>query len=398
MAIKVPADLLRRLYEALLADPPATCRPSRLLARVADEGWAQAWLMEDALLDMDRRLYHAGIEPVELAGAFNIPVHRICQRPKARSGAVSIDDALAAKDFACLLIVLEMLGFEISPGPLVQAMLPMLPRRGYITESELEVVWYEKRRQRSSIALQSQDAEGKPVQFRDHKLANGYKLQALVDADEAPLNLTVRGPKYRRTPDPVETKCPDCSFTWWRGDPDSSASHRREHKRRMSYLDPQPHEHALADMQAGGFEEYVDWKSPSWRQDEVYERAYAFKREMHYDFIQWSKSERDPNVHGYLFTTDEGRIVGACSFRLRKPETGAPRWGLQWIWVAPKHRRKGILRARWPALRRRYGEFFIEPPVSDAMQSFARSAGDAHLLQWNDAADMAASDVPEEMS
>ena len=85
----------------------------------------------------------------------------------------------------------------------------------------------------------------------------------------------------------------------------------------------------------------------------------------------------DPKAHGFLFNDDScvfghGAIVGACE---REYTDHPPCWAMQWIWIAPKARRRGILSRRWDAFRARFGKFVIEPPLSDAMQAFAAKQG-----------------------
>ena len=101
------------------------------------------------------------------------------------------------------------------------------------------------------------------------------------------------------------------------------------------------------------------------------QRARRFKRELGYDFVQWGYPERDPRARGFLFNDDtgtfgNGAVVGACAFRWRGTE-----WGLQFIWITPKARRKGVLSRRWGRFREQFGEFVIEPPLSASMEAFA---------------------------
>ena len=107
---------------------------------------------------------------------------------------------------------------------------------------------------------------------------------------------------------------------------------------------------------------------------EVYERAYRFKLEFQYDFIQWNGTQTKKNTcsesHGYLFADDTGQNppgtpIGACGFW--KEPYG---WQLMWIWICPKMRRSGISKRRWQRLMERYGDFAIEAPLSNAMRDF----------------------------
>lgn len=384
MAYKLPAKNLKSLYSAMLAegaDEPSSAA-ERVLKDIAKEGWAHNWRVEDLILMSDRRLddHNLKVDLEVIARSLRLPMQSVCMRPTAKSNNVVLHQAWSAIDAASLFIALEMLGFAIDPAPLVDAVRPTLPKKGYITSAGLDILWYGKRRHKSRITFERDNTDG-PLQGHEaHLLRNGYKLIGLLDLDGEPVSLTVTGPRYRQRPEPVEEKCLQCGDAWFRGDPDSSASHRRTHRRRMAVLEPQPNERVLSEMAANTFSEHVDWRSPEWRHREMTTRASSFRREQGYDFTQWGLPETDTDAHGFLFTNSDGRIVGACAFRLRQYEGRPERWGLQWVWVAPSHRRTGVLRSRWAAMRQRFHDFDIEAPVSPAMQSFARTMGDGHLL------------------
>jgi hypothetical protein len=129
--------------------------------------------------------------------------------------------------------------------------------------------------------------------------------------------------------------------------------------------------------------ELVTTHSAVWKHREIFHRAQAFRREFGYDFPQWESptGDNDTNVHGFLFTNDSGAIVGACAFRQRTTDTGQSFWGLQWVWICPKARRTGVLIGRWSMFRKRFGDFFIEAPVSETMQKFLAKVGDTALME-----------------
>jgi hypothetical protein len=114
----------------------------------------------------------------------------------------------------------------------------------------------------------------------------------------------------------------------------------------------------------------------------MYLRAGAFRREFHYDFIQWGDPEDDPDAQGFLFANEAGSILGACAFR-RREHDGKSWWGLQWIWICPLARRKGMLTERWLEFRKRFGDFRVEGPVSPAMEHFVVKQGDVALLGYD---------------
>ena len=135
--------------------------------------------------------------------------------------------------------------------------------------------------------------------------------------------------------------------------------------------EPKPDEKFLDLLASAEDPELVRIGSPFWMHRRMFDIARRFKREFGYDFIQWGKPDRDPKAHGFLFNDDtgtfgNGAIIGGCAFRWRDDH-----WGLQFIWIAPKARRKGVLSRRWERFREQFGEFEIEPPLSEAMKTFA---------------------------
>jgi hypothetical protein len=388
MAHKLPAEQIGAIYRALTGKQPE--EPGgigdRGMRAIAKEGWALNWLVEDLLLLTDRRFddHRIGIDLVAISSAVGYPQVQVCHRPLARARSASLYEAWSSWDAAGLFIFLEKLGFAVDPRPLVEALKPTIPRKGYIAGAALEVLWYEQGRAKSSVNIERQDPSpaGRPVKVEVHRLRAGYTLCANLDDNGDPVLLTVTGPRHREERRPVQTTCAECGATWWKGDPESSFSHRREHKKRMALLDPQPSALMLAAISDGNDPEHVDRWSPEWKHKEMYARAVAFKREFRYDFVQWDRNESDPTCHGFLFSLPDGRIVGACAFRMRSFEGDLSAYGLQWIWIAPAHRRRGVLRERWANLRERFGDFYVEPPVSQAMQDFLASVGDEGLLEF----------------
>ena len=80
--------------------------------------------------------------------------------------------------------------------------------------------------------------------------------------------------------------------------------------------------------------------------------------------------------HCYLFADDtqtlpSGAVAGACGFRYIKYTDGSSGRRLEWIWLCPAARRKGILERQWARLREENGNFDFEP-VIEAMKCFAK--------------------------
>lgn len=181
-------------------------------------------------------------------------------------------------------------------------------------------------------------------------------------------------------------QCDFCGLMWVKGLREDELFHRREHAKMLAVLEPKPHKRFLRDLDESSDPELVRAFGPRWRHTEMYKRALRFKREFHYDFTQWSEYEDDPKAHGFLFADDvgvfgRGAIVGACAFRWREWTDHPAGWAMQWIWIAPKVRRHGILTRRWPRFRDQFGDFHLEQPLSEAMQAFADKAAASPLMR-----------------
>ncbi|MGM4922756.1 hypothetical protein AB8A31_07600 [Tardiphaga sp. 804_B3_N1_9] len=340
--------------------------------------------IEDIFYLYDARL-DGNVDIKKLCAVFELPWRRIYYLPKARSSSVSGFHALAAADVAELLIQLERLGFALDPMPLVEALMPSIKSLRRITEAQLSILWFAKNRHK--MAPQALEVEGRATfatKIERLRMSSGYKAELWWGDAGEPLLLSVDAPRFRRRASPKETVCAQCGYTWFKGDPDASANHRREHKLRMRVLNPEPLSQLAQARLTDSEPELVTATSPAWKHREIYERARFFRREFGYDFVQWDSSDgdSDPNVHGFLFLNERDLIVGACAFRLRD-QTSGKNWGLQWVWVCPMFRRTGVLARYWGYFRKRFGDFDVEGPVSPAMQAFAVKQGDTVLLGYN---------------
>jgi len=387
MTYTVDPAQLSQIRDALLRPAPRrqSFSVAQLISQAAQTGWMYRADIEELLLALDGRLAeHASIDVNRWVALFGLRWTSVSPRPKARSTAVFSHDALSAAEVADLLILLERCGFHTDPMPLVSLLLPQVSARALQTGAELRVYWFQRTRHKFAPLALAQAGSLNGLRPIEHfRLETGHKVEVWGHDGARVGGLVITPPKFRRRPDPVETTCATCGYTFWRGDIESSHLHRREHKKRMSYLDPQPHPKLLATKAGGVTAHHVTTHSPSWQHREMYVRALAFKRELRYDFVQWGSpsSDSDPQVNGFLLTDAAGAIVGACAFRWRDSLDIPAHWGLQWIWLCPGQRRKGHVTRHWPVWRRRFGDFAIEAPVSDAMRAFVLKQGDAALLE-----------------
>ena len=104
----------------------------------------------------------------------------------------------------------------------------------------------------------------------------------------------------------------------------------------------------------------VTGASPLSHRRAVYKIARYFRREFQYDFVQFHETERGGYVaflwpHPEAASLPEGfrvACVGATCFRHR--EDG---WAMQWVWLHPFWRRRGLLSGAWPRFVKEFGAF-----------------------------------------
>lgn len=114
---------------------------------------------------------------------------------------------------------------------------------------------------------------------------------------------------------------------------------------------------------------------------EVYKLAKYFKEELNYDFVPFCPyGDLREDYKALLFTeqaydefaTDPMpyRIYGACNFGIQKFTKEPDHWVLKWIWFHPFFRNRGNLKKNWNKLEEKFGNFLIESPISNDMNSF----------------------------
>jgi hypothetical protein len=357
---------------------------SQLIAEIVQRGWAYYADIEDIFYLTDKRLDALRYDiPVETwCQIFRLPYATVYDRPRVSQTSVLGHNAVATADTAALLIELERLGYAVDPDPLVALLIDSIKKCELLTNPQLAILWYAKTRHKSPPVFLSVDGGlQRRQEIGSFKTATNYTIKAWSDENGEVCTIEVHSPKFRNRPPPKKELCKICGYEWYRGDPDSSALHRRVHKKRLAYLEPEPLPEFVSEKDNAKDAELVTTVSPKWKHREIYRRAVAFKREFAYDFIQWqsAKGDDDAHVHGFLLASEKNVIAGACAFRKREDQ-GQSWWTLQWIWIAPKFRRSGILSRYWPEFRERFGDFHVEAPVSEAMQAFLENVGDNHLM------------------
>lgn len=383
MATVVNSKVLTVLCTLLKESVQPSRPPTKLIAferRLLEDGMTMSTPLGDYLILSERRGYNS-IEQLfeELLEPLEIPKQWIYISPEFPEDEVSGYPGLTAVDAVALLIELEHLGLQVHPQNLIAVLACELGEKPLLTRSELSIVRYDQDRRKQRITL-SADLEtvGSDVSTTQHTDANGYQVTMTWSGSVA-IQLQVQGPDYVE-PLPQEfVTCDYCKHQYLTNNSIEARIHASEHEWTEQLFDPVPDGRFAERLASSAHAELVDSSSPLWMHEAVYQRAKAFRREFRYDRVQWDGSNErraSERWHGYLFAGDSnGTIAGACGFYHEGSGQEAGRWGLHWIWLAPKFRRQGILKAHWDDFLSRYGDFYIEPPISEAMQGFIRKHG-----------------------
>lgn len=366
-------DLLSSIWERLNRPAPRRRNVTgahNIAADIVQSDRCRQCDLEDMLEAFDGRLYD--LDVWALADYLDAPRRFVYRKPRFLTAANSGSEAINAADTAGILIFLEQIGFEVESNILVEAVLPGLANKACLTGCELDVLRYPSQNGRHYMEIRCRLSG--PVSLRESSIrtTHGIRIRAIL-ADEQPYVLHIKGPRHKNRPRPSGHHCDYCGMDYMRGDPEDSLAHRSYHAKTKRVLDPWPKREFVEALPIDPDAELVRARSHIWKHREMFARARQFRREMKFDFIQWghhTQRDTDPHVHGFLFadttgTLPNGTIVGACCFRWRDEH-----WSLSWIWIIPKMRRRGIVGQRWQGFIERFGDFEIEAPVSEAMQSF----------------------------
>ena len=134
--------------------------------------------------------------------------------------------------------------------------------------------------------------------------------------------------------------------------------------------------------EASGLQEVEHWQDLP-RRLAVEKLGRYFRREFHYDFppyIATRKSNSERVVFLWLGEDYDsyGRKVvayGACGFQpCDYPELikEGREWELGWIWFHPYQRGEGHLSSAWDYFQKRFGNFWVQHPLSFGMEEFLK--------------------------
>ncbi|WP_312345263.1 hypothetical protein [Chryseobacterium binzhouense] len=371
----IDSDYLLIILECLKKDyRQGDLRIADIMAEKAfNMGWFLKTDFEDLLYYMDSRLDHHRLDIMSLSGMLEISWEKVCFKSRGNHNDAVWFEAIKFDQATLLLILLERIGFQINAKTSVDLLIPQLKNKTkqLINETEAVILKYHLVQHKVQIYLSINDQIEGELQILETLITKQkYKIVSFGLLGELK-RLKIIPSKYRRPITTSIVECEDCGLQWEKGNPSSSYNHRREHKKRMQYLNPKPLPKMLKEIEEGLEFELVNHLSPVWKHNQMLLRARAFKQELHFDFLQWHYRKRSCNsdVEGYLFTSQQGSILGACCFRFKKVSDNY-RWILDWVWVCPQERRSGILESRWANFKAKYGDFFVTPPISESMQEF----------------------------
>jgi hypothetical protein len=115
--------------------------------------------------------------------------------------------------------------------------------------------------------------------------------------------------------------------------------------------------------------------------------ASYFKKEFHYDYLQYCEEEHDPDCIGVLFVEraydkvenidhHPHRVVGGACFRKRTEI-----FVLDWVWLHPFARNRKILKNNWANFKSRFDEFEVSTPLSAHMESFLKKINNNNIFK-----------------
>jgi hypothetical protein len=115
-----------------------------------------------------------------------------------------------------------------------------------------------------------------------------------------------------------------------------------------------------------------------------------FQRQFHYDFRPYSAESHgdNPKQDVWLFVVEgfhTDLLVGACEFERGVFINVPPDISiLQWIWLHPGYREKGVLTDAWPFFIERYGPIGVTHPISTSMDHFLRGCEKSYIMTTGD--------------
>jgi hypothetical protein len=158
---------------------------------------------------------------------------------------------------------------------------------------------------------------------------------------------------------------PGCGLAYVRAADTDQNLHRTGHYQIISTFDPKPNA-ALKNRRNAVNNPFVPVTEP-WMHERLGRIMRVLTREIGYDFLNW----RYGSSGGYLVADADGRALGGFAVIHGGYDD---RWKnqpfLDWIWIAPPYRRRGLMKQAWAMLSCRYPSIIAPPPYTEQSAPF----------------------------
>jgi RimJ/RimL family protein N-acetyltransferase len=180
--------------------------------------------------------------------------------------------------------------------------------------------------------------------------------------------------EFYKDPQRFEGTCPVCNMLYVKELAEDRRIHRAFHRSVVDVFEPKPSVTLAKLYSCHGQLVPVRWDSPQPLRRRLASLSRVFKREFGCDFTMYSATG-DPG-DGYLVAEPDGRAVGGFVVRWIEYSNAPAQWMLSWVWIAPTHRRRGLMRAAWLMAKDKYPGIDPDPPFSKGAAEFFANRDD----------------------
>jgi hypothetical protein len=180
--------------------------------------------------------------------------------------------------------------------------------------------------------------------------------------------------EFFKRPEAFEGTCPVCNMLYVKEEPDDRLIHRAYHREIVDVFEPKPSVTLAKLFTRHGQLVPVHSHSPQPIRRRLARISRVFKKEFGAGFTMYE--ETDDPAKGYLIAEPDGRAIGGFVVRWSEYADASDRWVLCWVWIAPSHRRRGLMQTAWLMVRDKYPNIEPDPPFSKGAAVFFASRED----------------------
>ena len=150
------------------------------LTKAVKNGFANDSDIEDIFYYSDDRLsaIRYVISAERWCKIFSIPRRDYYSRPRRKQSSAFGSDGVSAEDLADLLINMEQIGYSIDPLSLVTKLSSKLADRAFVTNAELNILWYEKTRHKIACISFMVESDEMGRGWRQEKFKTRNRIQS----------------------------------------------------------------------------------------------------------------------------------------------------------------------------------------------------------------------------